>query len=105
MYTNEQIILAVKTQILETLPDADVILFGSRANNTAHDESDWDILVLADKAAITKSTRQILHDKLFPLSVSIGSFINLLLISRQDWLYNPSYYSLKKTVVQNNLLL
>ena len=101
MKTKQQILVAIKSQVQQVLPDAEIILFGSRANGVFTDESDWDILVLADKP-VTKKIKQTIHDKIFPLSVSISSFINVLVVSRKDWQQNPSYYSLKKTIALNN---
>ena len=102
MYTQEQILLAVKNQIKEVLPEAHIFLFGSRANNSATEESDWDILVLSSQQPITKLIKQQIHNRVFPLSVSIGSFINVLLVTEKDWQQNPSYYSIKKTIAFNN---
>jgi uncharacterized protein len=103
--TKEQILIAIKAQIQEELPDASIILFGSQAGNSAHEESDWDILVITDKPAVTKKIKQTIHDKIFPLSVTIGAFINLLLVTKKDWQENPSYYSLKKTIANNSRAL
>jgi len=98
--TSEQILLSVKKQVLQILPDAEVILFGSRATSTAHDESDWDILVLSNQL-VTPALKRILHNTIFPLSVAAGVFINVLLVSQKDWKQNPSYYSLKKSIANN----
>lgn len=99
--TKQQILVTIKSRILAVLPHAAIILFGSRANGSFAKESDWDILVLSDEP-VTKTTKRAIHDKIFPLSVSIGAFINILLVSKKDWQQNPSYYSLKKTITLNN---
>ena len=101
MQTKQQILVSIKSQVQQVLPNADIILFGSRANGLFTEESDWDILVLSDNP-VTKKVKQVVHDKIFPLSVSIGAFINVLIIGKKDWHQNPSYYSLKKTVALNN---
>jgi predicted nucleotidyltransferase len=97
----QQILVSIKLQVQQVLPDADIILFGSRANGHFSEESDWDILVLSGKP-VTKKVKQEIHDKIFPLSVSISAFINVLVVSRNDWQQDPSYYSLKKTIALNN---
>ncbi len=101
MQTKQEILVSIKSQVWRVLPGADIILFGTRANNLFTEESDWDILVLSDKP-VTKTIKQTIHDKIFPLSVSIGAFINILVVSRKDWQQNPSYYSLRKTIALNN---
>jgi hypothetical protein len=78
-------------------PGSKVLLFGSRAYGVPTEESDWDILILTEhpvNAAIKKE----IHSNLFPLSVQIGAFINTLLVQEDDWLNNPSYYSLHQTI-------
>ena len=105
MLLQQQILLNIKQQILDVLPEANIFLFGSRASNTATEESDWDILVIVKSPAISKQSKRAVHDKIFPLSVSIGAFINLLLVTKTDWENSPSFYSLKKSVVANNLVL
>ncbi len=101
MKTKQQILVSIKSQVQQVLPDADIILFGSRVNSLFTEESDWDILVLSDKP-VTNKIKQTIHDKIFPLSVSISAFINILVVSRKDWRQNPSYYCLKKTIALNN---
>lgn len=100
-----QILFNLKSIVQEVMPDAEIILFGSRVNGTATEESDWDVLVLSPEELVTSELKKMLHNKIFPLSVSIGAFINLLLISKKDWSGNPSYYSLHKTIAKNNQLL
>ena len=89
----------------EVLPQAKVFLFGSRANNTENAESDRDILILTPETTIAKEIKLQIHNKIFPLSVSIGAFINIMLVTQKDWQQNPSYYSLKKTVTLNSKVL
>jgi len=105
MLTKQQIITAIKSQIKEIVPESEVILFGSRVNNTADEESDWDILVVSHSDADRKKMKQVIHDKIFPLSVTIGSFINILLLTASDWQQNPSYYTLRRSVAQNHQVL
>lgn len=48
MQSEQAILFGIKA-VLEVVPDAGVILFGSRARKEAREESDWDILVLTDE--------------------------------------------------------
>ena len=105
MQTKQQILMTIKSQIKEVIPESEVILFGSRVNNTDHEESDWDILVITNNNTDRTNVKQTIHDKIFPLSVAIGSFINVLLLTNRDWQKNPSYYSLRQSVAQNHLVL
>ncbi len=105
MLLKQQILLNIKQQIREVVPGATVILFGSRVTDRFTEESDWDILVLSPQKSISSALKQSVHNKVFPLSVSIGAFINILLVSNSDWQNNPSYYSLKRSIAENNLVL
>lgn len=99
--TKHQILLSIKSEVQQVLPNTDIILFGSRANGLFTEESDWDILVLTDEP-VTPKIKKTVHDKIFPLSVSIAAFINILIVSKNDWHQNPSYYSIKKTIALNH---
>jgi len=97
MAISNEILSRVKSQVLAVMPEAEILLFGSRAYGIPTEESDWDILILTEgpvNAAIKKN----IHTSLFPLSVEIGAFINTLTIQKNEWENNPSYYSLHQTV-------
>ncbi len=46
MIDRETLLERVKTAIQDVVPDAEIILYGSRARGTAHPDSDWDFLIL-----------------------------------------------------------
>jgi predicted nucleotidyltransferase len=97
MNERSAILFAIKNSIQAITPDAGVYLFGSRANGTASEESDWDILVLVDEP-VTLLLKKEIHNRLFPLSVQAGAFFNTLVIQVSDWQTNPAYYSLHQTI-------
>ncbi len=82
--------------VLQVVPDAQIYLFGSRANGNPTDESDWDILILTSQK-VDKHLKNDIHEKIFPLSVEIASFIHTVITQKEDWQNNPSWYSLNKT--------
>jgi predicted nucleotidyltransferase len=93
----DKILSSIKSHVQAVVPGAKVLLFGSRAYGTPTEESDWDILILTNQPVNSEIKKKI-HTVLFPLSVEIGSFINTLAIQENEWLNNPSYYSLQQTV-------
>ena len=100
---NDKIFELIKAEVYKLLPQAKVLLFGSRANNFETDESDWDILILTkDKPDI--KLKKTVHDKLFPISLKIASFINTLILSEEDWNNNASYYSLRQSVLSKKVM-
>ena len=100
MQTDTSLLPLVKEAVTAILPDARVLLFGSRVTGKFHDESDWDILILT-QTKYPKSTKAQIQDKLFPLSVSFASFINLLLVQEDEWYSSPAYYSLRLSIGKN----
>lgn len=64
------------------VPDAEVILFGSRAAGTAKADSDFDFLVIADTA-----DRYQLMMELIPLLQAVEGLasFDVIVIPRQDW--------------------
>ncbi|HXL56457.1 MAG TPA: nucleotidyltransferase domain-containing protein [Chitinophagaceae bacterium] len=102
MDTKDEILESIKSTIKEIVPDANIILFGSRARGDWHEESDWDILVLT-KNKVSKDVEKKIHDKLFMLSVQIASFINILIVYEEDWEQSPSYYSLYQSVSEEGI--
>lgn len=97
MYKQDEILAKIKLLVREEIPDAKVYLFGSRVTGKVHEESDWDILILTEKI-YPKSLEWLVHDKLFPLGISIGSVFNFILATQDEWEHHPAYYSLQKGI-------
>ena len=82
---NQQIfkdILSLKRQIL---PDGKVILFGSQARGDAHEDSDWDLLVLIDKDKKTQEDEDMYAFPFEELGWSYGVAINSKLYTKKQW--------------------
>lgn len=93
----QEILDLIKKNVQEIIPGAKVSLFSSRASGTAHDESDWNILILLKEKA-DKALKNSIHNAVFPLSLQINAYINTVIVSEDDWNTNPSYYSLHHSV-------
>jgi uncharacterized protein len=100
MAISDTILSSIKAQIQKVIPGAKVLLFGSRAYGLPTEESDWDILVLT-KEKHPKTTKRLIQDKLFPISLEFATFINLLLVQQDEWETSPGYYSLRKNIGDN----
>ena len=74
----------VKVTVLSVLPDATVILYGSRARRDARPDSDWDFLVLTDEpvtGALVESVRNIVYD----IALEFEEVISVFIENRSDW--------------------
>jgi predicted nucleotidyltransferase len=93
----------IKRLVHEVLAGAQVILFGSRANGTATEESDWDVLVLT-KQNVDRALKQKMHRHVFPLSVEEATVISILIIQEDKWQSDPSYYGLQQSMAAGRVI-
>lgn len=104
MDNQKEILGQIKTIVQEQAPDAKVFLFGSRSRGDFNDESDWDILIILQNQP-NRILKNKIHEMLFPLSLEINSFINTVVVSEEDWLHHPAYYSLYESTRHETLAL
>jgi uncharacterized protein len=74
----------VKQTVKEFDPNAEVILFGSRARGDNKKDSDWDFLILTDKAAQDKTIND-LKFNIFKIVIEIKNHIFPLVENKADW--------------------
>ncbi len=74
----------VKSTMHEIEPDADIILYGSRARGDAHVESDWDFLILLDGVVDDDRTDAVRH-RLYEIEWDGGEVLSAMVRSRQEW--------------------
>ncbi len=72
-----------KQAIHAVVPDADVILYGSRARGDAQDDSDYDLLVLVDRPADVALHERLISE-IFPLEED-GAVLTLNIHNRDLW--------------------
>jgi predicted nucleotidyltransferase len=90
-------VIKEKIQVLE--PDAEVILFGSRARGDAKIDSDWDILILVS-GEVNLKREQLFRHQLFELELIFGQAISTFVYSKDNWnkqhFITPLYQNIKK---------
>jgi len=85
MQPNHQKLLQnVKKTVLGLDPEAEIILFGSRARGDAQADSDWDFLVLTEREEY-KALKHLLQDKLYDLELESEEVISSIVKSKVEW--------------------
>ena len=97
---SKEIIYRIKSGIKDKDPQAEVILYGSRARGDNRPDSDWDILVITPRDKITYDYESDLRDPIFDIELETGQIISLIVYSLSDWTnkmaYSPLYSNVKK---------
>lgn len=104
MHTNEDILQQIKAYVKSVEPEAEVILFGSRARNEAKEDSDWDLLILTPYPVDLKTQRKFRH-KLFDLQLEYGIAISTFVYSKEDWHRRLSITPLYKNIKKEGVIL
>lgn len=101
----EELLEQVKQTIHAIEPDADIILYGSRARGDAHPESDWDFLILLDGVVDDARTDALRH-RLYDIEWECDEVLSAIVRSRQDW-HTPLYQVIpfSKVVREQGILL
>ncbi len=73
-----------KDAIRQVVPDADVILYGSRARGDADEYSDYDILVITSGPADIPVHKKMI-ESIYPLELDTGAVLTLAIYNRQQW--------------------
>ena len=93
----------IKQNVLEIDPNAEVILYGSRARGDEKKYSDWDILVLTNyKTGFEKE--RIFRNNLYELELELGEAFSVFAYSKKEWntkhRITPFYYNVIKDGVK-----
>lgn len=94
----------ISSKVHSVIPDADVLLYGSRARGDAKEGSDWDILILTDKE-VDRNLKEAVWEAIYPFSIEIASFISPLIVNKNLWENNPGYYVLRKTISREMIVV
>lgn len=81
---DRQLLLAVKEVVRRFLPTAEVLLYGSVARGTHGPESDYDVLVIAERP-LSRTQEDAVMDAVFDLELERQVVISTLLYSKDEW--------------------
>lgn len=88
----------VKQVVLRLDPQAEVIVFGSRARGDHNADSDWDFLVLMDKP-LTPSLKGQVLDNIYEVELRTEAVISSLIHDKREWekmAISPIYQIIQK---------
>ena len=83
------ILRMITSTVREKEPDAEVILYGSRARKTARSDSDWDVLILVNKQELGAIERGELEYSVWDKGLVMGEEINATAYTRSQWEQAP----------------
>lgn len=79
----------IRSTVRAVEPDAEIILYGSRARGDARPDSDWDIIVLLNKPPMSHQERYSIANELWNKGYDIGEEINTLVYTVEQWKNAP----------------
>ncbi len=101
--SREQVLNLIRTTVRSKEPDAQIILYGSRARGDARPDSDWDIIVLLNKPPMPHYDRYEVACDLWDKGFDLGEEINPLVYTLDQWREAPPSlfkYNVRKEGIQ-----
>lgn len=81
----DKVLEIIRNTVRKNEPDAEIILYGSRARGDAREDSDWDLVVLIDKPPMSHYDRYEIACDLWEKGFDIGEEINAFVYTRDQW--------------------
>ncbi len=81
---SRELLQRVKQVVQSLLPDAKVVLYGSRARGDAAPDSDWDFLVFTDEPVSFDIEQQLWH-RLYEVEIDLGEVVSAFIKNRAEW--------------------
>ncbi len=82
--TEKQMLREVKRAVLERVPEAEVILYGSAARGERRPDSDYDVLVLVERR-LTRAEEDEIIDAVYDVQVGYGAIVVSIIYARSEW--------------------
>ena len=82
--SKQEILERVKDQVKSLDPSADIMLYGSRARDDSHEESDWDLLVLTERK-ISQADEKAYRSKIYDLELQLDEAFSTIIYNKEVW--------------------
>jgi predicted nucleotidyltransferase len=95
----DAILKEIKQAVLEVDPNAEVILFGSRARGDFHEESDWDVLILVNRKEVELDFKKKIRKALLQVELKFDQAITGIVRNKLFWdklKMTPLYWEVQK---------
>lgn len=79
-----EMLLALKSAILERAPDSGILLYGSAARGERREDSDYDVMVIV-KPGLPPETRSQISEIAFSIGLEYNSVISTLVYTCEEW--------------------
>ena len=81
----EKVLDMIRTTVRAQEPDAQIILYGSRARGDNREDSDWDVIVILNKPPMSHLERSEIACDLWDKGFDIGEEINAFVYTIDQW--------------------
>jgi predicted nucleotidyltransferase len=85
MTKSDHIIGLIRQSVTSTAPGATLILYGSYARSEQNQESDIDILILVDKANLSREDVKKIKYPLYDIEFETGVIISPIVLAKPEW--------------------
>lgn len=83
--SRDKVLELIRTTVRATEPDAQIILYGSRARGDNREDSDWDVIVILNKPPMPHYQRSEIACDLWDKGFDIGEEINAFVYTIDQW--------------------
>ncbi|MBR6894197.1 MAG: nucleotidyltransferase domain-containing protein [Bacteroidaceae bacterium] len=85
MADKNRVLNLIRTIVREKEPEAQIILYGSRARGDYHEGSDWDVIIIVNKPNIEFKERGNLSYEVWDKGLDLGATINAIEYTKKQW--------------------